>query len=64
MRFNCGLTYLEKLELPFVFIRWFAWYPVRVGRLDCRWLEYVEMKEEWISSWGDIYKVRTYRLPA
>ncbi|QWY83228.1 hypothetical protein [Rhizobium phage RHph_X2_25] len=24
--------------------RWFAWYPVRVGDSDVRWLEYVERK--------------------
>lgn len=24
--------------------RWFAWYPVRIGKNDCRWLEYVECK--------------------
>lgn len=24
--------------------RWFAWYPVKMGPRDCRWLEVVERK--------------------
>ena len=24
--------------------RWFAWYPVHVGKNDCRWLEVVMRK--------------------
>lgn len=25
---------------------WFAWYPVRVGKRDCRWLEFVHRRRE------------------
>lgn len=24
--------------------RWFAWYPVKIGHRDCRWLEFVNRK--------------------
>lgn len=27
-----------------VWERWFAWYPVKISRGDCRWLEFVERK--------------------
>lgn len=56
MKFNCGLTgdakeaaaRAERDKLK-VWHRWFAWYPVRVGQNDCRWLEYVERRatNEW-----------------
>ena len=57
MKFNCGLTREEKDKLReaedsriwneiYNYITqwhdWFAWYPVRVGSKDCRWLETVE----------------------
>lgn len=52
MKFDCGLTRKEKWKLSFDWHEWFAWYPVRVGRRDCRWLEKVERKrlhrgDEW-----------------
>lgn len=48
MKFNCGLTdeeIKEKLSPTLCnWHKWFAWFPVRVGHMDCRWLEYVERK--------------------
>ena len=55
MKFNCGPTQCEKLEAEFNRLRevaraardwhkWFAWFPVRVGKGDCRWLETVERR--------------------
>ena len=48
MKFNCGKTRAqkraEKIERLQNWHKWFAWYPVRVGDNDCRWLEYVSRK--------------------
>ena len=49
MRFDCGLSLKERFErrkqLGKEWRTVFAWFPVRVGKRDCRWLEYVQMKE-------------------
>lgn len=44
MIFNCGLTWEEKFKLKQQWHRWFAWYPVRTGDHECRWLEYIEQQ--------------------
>lgn len=52
MKFNCGLSALEKAKVRYhkqkekwhSISHWhpvFAWFPTRVGPHDCRWLEYV-----------------------
>lgn len=51
MRFNCGLSYEASRQRAREYwcgqwTPWFAWYPVRVGECDCRWLETVERKAE------------------
>jgi hypothetical protein len=39
MRFDCN----KRGEIVATgWRRWFAWYPVKVGEHDCRWLEWVE----------------------
>lgn len=52
MKFDCGKTLGERREDAQTYWMqwqpWFAWYPVRVGSHDCRWLEYVERKAEWV----------------
>lgn len=53
MRFNCGPTYEEKLAAKEKWRIWFAWYPVRIGSGDCRWLEHVKRKR---TSWGWEYR--------
>jgi hypothetical protein len=61
MKFNCGLTWQEKLEAREQWHRWFAWRPVRVATRDCRWLEYIERKITH-EIWGmDIYTKVEYR---
>ena len=53
MKFNCGETREEKRErlreIESQWHNWFAWYPVRVGSNECRWLETVERKRHYIS---------------
>lgn len=44
MKWDCGETRAERYERLSEWHRWFAWYPVRVGSHDCRWLEYVERR--------------------
>lgn len=46
MRFDCGETYSERWERLGKWHRWFAWFPVKVDKHDCRWLEYVERRKE------------------
>lgn len=45
MKFDCGLTAKERLAAREHWHRWFAWYPVRIGSRDCRWLETVERQK-------------------
>lgn len=56
MKLNCGPTAHErrraKIEKRNHYVehihnwhKWFAWFPVRVGKSDCRWLEYVWRKD-------------------
>ena len=60
MRFNCGLSYLEK---HFYKMEWhlsFAWVPHRVGFRDCRWLEPVWRKGQyWEGGWDWKYRLWT-----
>ncbi len=45
MKFDCGMTYGEKVAAKHKWHKWFAWYPVRLGTShDCRWLETIERK--------------------
>lgn len=46
MRFDCGLTGRELFEARKLWHKWFAWYPVRIGSRDCRWLETVERRKD------------------
>lgn len=52
MKFDCGLSAQEKWELSSDWHEWFAWYPVRVGHRDCRWLERVERKRSYVRYWN------------
>lgn len=45
MKFNCGLAEHEEFIRAQTWHRWFAWYPVRVGKHECRWLEMVERRK-------------------
>lgn len=50
MKIDCGRTWGERRDERAArgkeWRRVFAWLPVRVGYRDCRWLETVEMREE------------------
>lgn len=52
MRFNCGPTWQERTALRECWHRWFAWYPVRVGTRDCRWLETIERRGKYWAFYG------------
>jgi hypothetical protein len=32
---------------------WYAWFPVRVGPHDCRWLEPVQRRGTYHENWGE-----------
>jgi hypothetical protein len=53
VKFRCVTTRAERLEVCAEraeainkkgWARWFAWHPIKMGALDCRWLEWVERK--------------------
>lgn len=48
MKFNCGKTWKEKKADIEQWHLHFAWFPVRVGHRDCRWLEWVMRKGTWV----------------
>ena len=47
MKFNCGPTWAEKKEYLEEWHPHFAWWPIRVGSRDCRWLEWVMRQGTW-----------------
>ena len=66
MKFNCGLTWAEKIainnELRQQWHKWFALIPRRVENKECRWLEYIERKgETYIGITGMGVKVRKWQ---
>lgn len=61
MKFDCGETYAEWEERIGRWHSWFAWYPVRVGKHDCRWLERVERKGTVEFSYDGLYTNWQYR---
>lgn len=49
MKFDCGKRsrsqhVTSRHRALRLWHRWFAWYPVRIGQHDCRWLEFVQRK--------------------
>lgn len=55
MKFRCGESRKDYIKRMGQWHRWFAWYPVRVGENDCRWLEFVWRLCIYRSEWGDVY---------
>ncbi len=49
MRFDCGESATEKRRRLSVWHKWFAWRPIRVKDHDCRWLEYIERRAEYLA---------------
>jgi len=66
MKFNCGPTQAERRQQArdrfCVWHRWFAWFPVRVGSGDCRWLETVERCAGGVHSAGLIFEFTPYNF--
>ena len=44
MKLRCGHRDCVKWRARRLWHPWYAWYPVRVGPLDCRWLVTVQRK--------------------
>lgn len=60
MKFNCGLTRRAWAKMHHALISewhsWFAWWPVRVGECDCRWLERVERRYKETVTYLEIFR--------
>lgn len=63
MKINCGPTWQERHNAKKDWHRWFAWKPVRFGAQECRWLEYLERRGAYLTSWDDGWWEWEYRLP-
>jgi len=52
MKLNCGPSAEQRRQAARDYYcrwhRWFAWFPVRVAQDDCRWLEVVERKADYL----------------
>ena len=66
MKFNCGPDKAEKFRLERERLlkqqenskewkKMFAWFPIRVGSYDCRWLEFIETRKQYYFYEGDKY---------
>lgn len=66
MRLNCGPTKNERRQDArnqfCKWHRWFAWFPVRVGSGDCRWLEHVERRAKGIHEAGLMFEFTPYEF--
>ena len=66
MKINCGRNIETKFKIKEKWHPWFAWFPVRIGPRDCRWLEVVMRKGKYTvgetgylnSPWKYKYKER------
>lgn len=64
-----SLTWKGKKVIKGKWHKWFAWYPIIIGETKDNhnivvWLQYIERKGEFHSSWGDggwIYQYRKVR---
>ena len=65
MKFNCGPSWEERKAAKIAYKEewhpWFAWFPVRVGDRDCRWLETVERKGRFFCGYEGTYWIYEYR---
>lgn len=62
MKFNCGMTRAEAhREYAWTIAQWhdvFAFFPIRVGPEECRWLEVVQRRNV---HWNAMNPVWEYR---
>ena len=74
MKWDCGPTHAERhaarrarhealVAERSKWRSWFAWFPVRVGSHDCRWLETIERRSELKLVFIDYKWVHEYRAP-
>ncbi len=63
MKFNCGPTREEKIAAKQLWHSWFAWFPVRVASGDCRWLELIERRSDYVRGIRHGGWVHQYRAP-
>lgn len=73
MRFNCDRLddrAAARDEARARWHRWYAWRPVRVGKNDCRWFEWVERRVVYVGlaydgsvCWDVGYRPPPPRLP-
>lgn len=61
MQIDCGRRAKQRFDRLSQWHDWFAWRPVKVGDYECRWLEVVERKCEWLGAWDGEYKFVIYR---
>lgn len=62
MKLNCGLKAYKRHLRKTEWHPWFAWHPVEVRAFDCRWLEWVERKGEFVDCGLDSWWQFEYRL--
>jgi hypothetical protein len=60
MKINCGRDWETLMQDRREWHPWFAWYPVRIGNYDCRFLEVV-MRRENPQSYTSYARVWEYR---
>ena len=65
MRFNCGDSYIVWTTRLTNWHPFFALFPRKIGEKDgkdiCAWLEWIERKGKFVSSYGDSGWVWEYR---
>ena len=61
MKFNCGLSWADKRAIEEDWHLFFAIWPRRVGKNDCRWLETIERKKTFHSYPGGGFETTKYR---
>ncbi len=66
MKIDCGPTRSERIAKTRDWHDWFAWFPVRVGSHDCRWLEVVQRRNEFqmIDAINWLYRAKPTPSPA
>ena len=58
MKFKCGPTAEEKVRTMENWHDHFAWWPVKMGSTDCRWLETVQRRYDiWHINLGGVHPI-------
>lgn len=62
MKLDCGPTPRQRHQRKQLWHRWFAWFPVRIGPGDCRWLETIHRKGTYHASYGGDFWTYEYAV--